>query len=213
MCGGYLDNIGLKTIGGSGTWAKQCNQCGGFWFERTPTEFLSLESINKIDVAIPNYSLKNIDPVCPNDSSLMVRLEHDDLPTGAQYWRCPDCQGTFYPKGQLALMTHWQHDTHSDHIAGMVSARSQTTLAGVLVFVGVAMMIATSQKTQLGLTATTNQVLPTQGPNILTLLLLGLTYLAGLILTVLGRRVLIVLVGWGVIIVCLLGFSVIIFGP
>ena len=213
MCGGDFENVNLKTVGGSGTWAKHCNQCGGFWFEREPTEFLSVNSIGKVDVPTPNYSLKNIDLVCANDNSLLVGVERDDLPAGTQYWRCPDCDGTFYPKGQLALVTHWQHDVHGDQIAGLVSARSRATLAGVLVFVGTAMMMVVAQETDPNLSAASEQVLPTGGPNILTLLLLGITYLAGTILAVLGRKVPIVLVGWSVIIVCLVGFSVIIFGP
>ena len=213
MCGGDFDNVNLKTVGGSGTWVKHCNQCGGFWFEREPTEYLSLDSINKVDVPTPNYSLKQMDLVCSNDNSLLVNVERDDLPAGTQYWRCPDCEGTFYPKGQLALMTQHNHDIHGEHIAGLVSVRSRTALAGVLVFIGAALIIATGQKGQIDLNAITDQVLPTSGPNILTLLLLGITYLAGTILAVLGRKVPIVLVGWSVIIVCLVAFSIIIFGP
>lgn len=211
MCGGDFDNAALKTVGGSGTWARHCNQCGGFWFEREPTEFLSLDSINKVDVPTPNYSLKNIDLVCPVDNSLLASVEREDLPAGVQYWRCPDCSSTFYPKGQLALVTHWQHQEHGEQITGMASARSRTTLAAVLLFLGAAASTATLQKSVL--TAAGEQVLPTNGPNILTLLLLGITYLAGTILAVLGRRIPIVLVGWSVIIICLVGFSVIIFGP
>lgn len=212
MCGGDFDNVNLKTVGGSGTWAKHCNQCGGFWFERQPTEYLSLDSINKVDVPTPNYSLKNMDLVCSNDNSLLALVESDDLPAGTQYWRCPDCEGTFYPKGQLAMMTHHQHDVHGEHIAGLVSARSRTTLAILLVAVG-AVVTNIAVQHSASLSAAGEQVLPTSGPNILTLLLLGITYLAGTILAVLGRKVPIVLVGWSVIIICLLGFSVIIFGP
>ncbi|MEK7535055.1 MAG: zf-TFIIB domain-containing protein [Patescibacteria group bacterium] len=213
MCGGDFDNVNLKTVGGSGTWAKHCNQCGGFWFEREPTEFLSLESIHKVDAPAPNYSLKQMDLVCSNDNSLLIGVEREDLPAGTQYWKCPDCEGTFYPKGQLALMVNHQHDVHGEHIAGLISARSRTTLAGVLVFIGIGAVIAVGQKTQIDLNAAPDQVLPTNGPNILTLLLLGITYLAGTILAVLGRKVPIVLVGWCVIIICLVGFAIIIFGP
>ena len=212
MCGGDFDNAALKTVGGSGTWARHCNQCGGFWFEREPTEFLSLDSINKVDVPTPNYSLKNIDLVCPVDNSLLASVERENLPAGAQYWRCPDCSGTFYPKGQLALITHWQHQENSAQVSGLVSARSRTTLAAVLLFLGGTVVTAALQKSG-GLSAAGEQVLPTSGPNILTLLLLGFTYLAGTILAVLGRRIPIVLIGWSVIIICLVGFSVIIFGP
>ena len=213
MCGGDFDNVSLKTVGGSGTWAKHCNQCGGFWFEREPTEFLSLDSINKVDVPTPNYSWNQMDLVCSNDNSLLASVERDDLPAGTQYWKCPDCEGAFYPKGQLALMTHHNHDIHGEHIAGLVSARSRTTLAILLVVIGAVMMNFVANKTTTVLIATSDQVLPSSGPNILTLLLLGITYLAGTILAVLGRKVPIVLVGWCVIIVCLVGFSVIIFGP
>lgn len=213
MCGGDFDNVNLKTVGGSGTWAKHCNQCGGFWFERQPAEYLSLDSINKVDVPTPNYSLKNMDLICSNDNSLLALVERDDLPAGTQCWRCPDCEGTFYPKGQLAMMTHHQHDAHGEHIAGLVSTRSRTTLAGVLTFVGFAAVFAAGQKANLNLSAAGEQVLPSSGPNILTLLLLGITYLAGTILAVLGRKIPIVLVGWSVIIICLIGFSNIIFGP
>jgi len=217
MCGGDFEAVNLKTVGGSGTMAKHCNQCGGFWFEREPTEFLSIDSISQVDVPTPNYSLKNADLVCANDNSLLVGVEHDDLPAGTQYWKCPDCDGTFYPKGQLALITHWQHDIHGEHIAGLVANRSRTTIAVfllvVLGIVGNAAVRVAFSGASPTLSAASDQVLPTTGPNILTLLLLGITYLAGTVLAVLGRKIPIVLVGWAVIIICLIGFSIIIFGP
>jgi hypothetical protein len=61
--------------------------------------------------------------------------------------------------------------------------------------------------------AASTQTLPSTGPNVLTLLLLAVTYLAGTILAVLGRKLPVILLGWGVIAICLVGFSVIIFGP
>jgi len=213
MCGGDFDTVRLKTVGGSGTLAKHCNQCGGFWFEREPTEVISLESIADVDVPTPNYSLKNTDLVCANDNSLLVGVERTDLPAGTQYWKCPDCDGTFYPKGQLALITHWRHNTDSEHIAGLVTNRTRTTLAVLLVAIGILVTNAAAQRADLFLSAGSDQILPTSGPNILTLILLGVTYLAGTVLAVLGRRVPIVLVGWAVIVVCLIGFSIIIFGP
>ena len=213
MCGGDFDTVNLKTVGGSGTLAKHCNQCGGFWFEREPTETLALAAIAKVDVPTPNYSVKNTDLICANDNSLLISVDRDDLPAGARYWKCPDCDGTFYPKGQLALITHWQHTAHPDHVAELTLNRSRTTLAVFLVVVGGVLVNGVVQKTGLTLSAATDQVLPTTGPNILTLVLLGVTYLAGTVLAVLGRRAAIVLVGWAVIIICLIGFSIIIFGP
>src|SRR3989344_4917481 len=159
MCGGDFDNVSLKTVGGSGTWAKHCNQCGGFWFEREPTEFLSIDSINRVDVPTPIYSLKQLDLVCSNDNSLLESVERDDLPAGTQYWKCPDCEGAFYPKGQLALMTHHNHDIHGEHIAGLVSARSRSTLAILLVVIGAFMMNFVANKTTTVLIATSDQVL------------------------------------------------------
>lgn len=213
MCGGDFDNVQLKTVGGGGAWVKHCNQCAGFWFEREPTEILDADSIAKVDVAMANYSLKNTDLVCPNDNSLLVGVERDDLPAGSEYWRCPDCSGTFYPKGQLAFITNWQFEMSSDHIAVLVSARTQTTIAVLLVVVGAVAANAAVQRAGVNLSAAGEQVLPTSGPNILTLLLLGITYLAGTVLAVLGRKIPIIIVGWGVIIICLVGFSIIIFGP
>lgn len=213
MCGGDFETVNLKTIGGSGTMTKHCNQCGGFWFEREPTELLSLDSISKVDVPSPNYSLKNMDLVCANDNSLLVGVERNDMPAGVQYWKCPDCDGTFYPKGQLALLTHWQHEINSDHVAGVATNRTRITLAVLLLAIGSVTANAAAQKINLSLSAATEQVLPTSGPNLLTLLLLGVTYLAGTVLAVLGRKIPIVLVGWSVIIICLISFSIIIFGP
>src|SRR4029079_5448373 len=123
-------------------------------------------------------------------------VERADLPAGVQYWKCPDCDGTFYPKGQLALITHWRHSTDSEHIAGLVTNRTRTTLGVLLFVVGAISTVMASQKASLSLSAASDQVLPSTGPNILTLVLLGVTYLAGTVLAVLGRRVSIVLVGW-----------------
>ena len=213
MCEGGFKNVGLKLVDGRGVWTKHCYQCGGFWFERQPVEFLDLESVKKVDVSAPNYSIKNLDLVCPNDNSLLSPVERNELPAGAKSWRCPDCEGVFYPKGQLGLLTDHHHAVHGDQIAGVVSARSKTTLAGVLAFIGFAAVFATWQSAGVSYNAAIDQVLPTSGPNIITLLLLGLTYLAGVVLAVLGRRLPIVLVGWSVISVCLISFAVIIFGP
>ena len=210
MCGGDFDTVAFKTSTGTTVYAKRCTQCGGFWFEREPTERLLAESVAQSDQASANYSLKNIDLVCPNDQSLLQEAENSDLPAGGRYWSCPDCDGTFYPKGQLALIADWR----LSQIAP-VTKRVQTALGVVLIGALAILLNATLRQVQggqLGLEAA-EPVLPTAGPNLLTLALLSLTYLAGTALAVLGRRLPIVVMGWGVIAICLVGFFVIIFGP
>jgi len=211
MCGGDFDGVTFKTLTGSAIEARHCLQCGGFWFEREPHERLSPESVGLSDRPTPNYSLKNLDLVCPNDQSLLRESDNPDLPAGARYWSCPDCDGSFYPKGQLALVTSWR----SSNIAP-ITTRPHTALSAVLIMGLVILLNASIRQVQdgsLGLEAVTTQVLPNSGPNLLTLGLLALTYLAGTILTVLGRKLPIVAMGWGVIAICLVGFFVIIFGP
>ena len=126
MCEGGFKNVGLKLVDGRGVWTKHCYQCGGFWFERQPVEFLDLESVKKVDVSAPNYSIKNLDLVCPNDNSLLSPVERNELPAGAKSWRCPDCEGVFYPKGQLGLLT--------DHHHGLAVDFAETTYHCFVIF-------------------------------------------------------------------------------
>lgn len=209
MCGGDFDGVTLKSDNNVAIFSKRCNQCNGFWFDRNPEQNISEKSVLGFDSAAPNYSLKTFDLVCPNDESLLQAVENEDLPAGSQYWRCPDCDGSFYPKGQLALITSFRA---KDQTNTPVTSRSQAALTAILLIGGAVVANAAFRQGAL-YNAASDQVLPTAGPNALTLVLLALTYLAGTILAVLGRKLPIVLMGWGVISICLVGFFVVIFGP
>jgi len=206
-----MKSVDLRSIDGKKVYAKQCQSCAGFWFDHDLKEIIDENSINKVDVATPNYSLKHEELICPRDRSLLKSVDRSDLPAGIIYWKCQDCGGNFYPKGQLAMISKWQHQHMGEHISEVKSARTKAPVALLLLLLGGFVMNAAVK--QATLQASTDQVLPTSGPSILTLLLLGITYLAGTVLAVLGRKIPIVLIGWSVIIICLVAFSVIIFGP
>lgn len=208
QCGGDFDIANLQGVDGNVVPSKRCSQCKGFWFERFPPTLMT-KSVEQFDVPQPNYSLKNLDLICPNDGTLLQTADHDDLPNGGKYWTCGDCEGTFFPRGQLALITSWKITQTVDLQTAGLPVRTQAALATFLLAFGSVLTIMGTIKTSYN--AAENTVLPTAGPNIFALILIALTYLAGTILAVLGRKLPIIITGWAVIVVCLLGFSVIIF--
>lgn len=212
QCGGDFDVLALRAQDGGTVPGKRCSQCKGFWFERFPTAQLSSDSVARYDTPQPNYSLKNLDMICPNDGTLLQAIEHDDLPNGGKYWNCGDCEGTFFPRGQLALITNWKAAQTVDLQNAGLPVRTQAALATFLIALGGVLVLVSTVKTNFtNLAATENTVLPTTGPNIFALILIALAYLAGTVLAVLGRKLPIIITGWAVIVICLLGFSVIIF--
>lgn len=213
MCDGDFEPIELRTITSRLAETKHCLQCGGFWFPRALGERLEPQAVAIYDVEQPNYSLKSDDLMCPIDRTLLDRTEDHDLPNGAKLWHCPDCEGVFFPRGQLALVTNWQASHDTEHQSEGLRARSRAALGVSLSIVLIVLMSVTVQHTQLTFQAAEGSPLPTSGPNILTLMLLALAYVAGTILAVLGRRLSMVVLGWGVISICLFGFAIVIFGP
>lgn len=203
----------MQTQNGANVTGYHCDQCGGFWFQRATGETLDRETLNRYDTPQFNYSLKAFNMSCPSDGTI---LEEDDSrgPAGGRSWSCPDCRGVFYPKGQLALLTDYQekHAVAAKPGAGL-NGRSQAAVALSLTFGLVVVVLGTLGRGTVSLNAAGTTPLPTSGPSILTLLLLAVTYLAGTVLAVLGRRLPIIIMGWAVIIVCLFGFSILIFGP
>lgn len=210
LCSGDFDRVVFRTVSGSSVEAKRCNQCSGFWFERQPQTRLDPESVARFDAAAPNYSMQHTDLVCPQDQSLLGEVEGLDLPAGARYWSCNDCDGSFYPKGQLSVIN--QHHHQSTPVAPSGPLKPNIAISTILVVGLVGLVGATLGKIS-GFSAATDQVLPTLGPSLGTLILIAVTYLAGTTLAVLGRKVAVVAMGWGVIAICLVGFFVIIFGP
>lgn len=213
LCDGEFEPIELRTISGRLADTKHCLQCGGFWFPRALTERLEPQSVAVYDVEQPNYSLKSDDLMCPIDRTLLERTDDTGLPTGTKLWHCPDCEGAFYPRGQLALITRFQAENDGTHYADGLRARSRAALGVSLSIVLIVLMSATIQHTSPTFEAAGAAPLPTSGPNVLTLMLLALAYLAGTVLAVLGRRLAMIVLGWGVISICLFGFAVVIFGP
>lgn len=213
LCDGDQEPIELRSISGRIVNSKHCLQCGGFWFPRPMSERLEPQSVAVYDVQQPNYSLKSDDLMCPIDRTLLERTEDLELPNGAKLWHCPDCEGAFYPRGQLALMTAWlaAHDG-TKHPDGL-RARARGAVGVSLSIVLIVLTFATVQHTSLTFQAADGSPLPTSGPNVLTLILLAMAYLAGTVLAVLGRRLAMIMLGWGVISICLFGFAIVIFGP
>src|SRR5262245_7983792 len=135
-CQGDLETITLLTGGGT-VESRRCPQCGGFWFEKGEEEKVSSESVKNFDIAAPNYSLKTNDFICPNDGTLMAEEEIDNGPAGIKYWRCPDCDGTFFPKGQLALVTsHRDLEGRTEVSVGLLT-HNQITQVAVLLGLGI----------------------------------------------------------------------------
>lgn len=212
-CGGDFEAVDLRTQNGGTITSYRCTQCGGFWFERAMGEVLEPEGLKRYETPQFNYNLKAFNMVCPVDGTI---LEEDDTrgPADGRSWACPDCRGVFYPRGQLALFTNYQAKQTWAHkpSVGLIG-RTQVAVALSLVGALFVLSLGTLSRTNFSLSAAGATPLPTSGPNILTLVLLALTYLAGTVLAVLGRKLPIIIMGWGVIIVCLFGFSVLIFGP
>lgn len=214
QCNGEYDQISLLSTGGETVAAQKCTQCGGVWFQRPLKQQLNVQSVLQNDPPSPNYSTKSFDLTCSLDGTLMAPADHDISPHSGQYWQCPDCDGMFFPRGQLALYEQWlesQQSPTAKHSAGFSRARATTAVLSM--FVLTAAVLASLSKTDFSLNAAQVQALPNSGPNVLTLAMLAVTYIAGTILAVLGRRLPIIFMGWGVIVICLFGFSVIIFGP
>jgi Zn-finger nucleic acid-binding protein len=210
LCDGDLEPLKLQSNDGELRQSRRCNRCGGFWFEKDMDNDLSGESVGDYDTAQPNYSLQSSNLSCPTDQTLLDQSEADVQPTGLKIWSCPECSGTFYPRGQLALATDWQAEQSKERSLGVYS-RSRAALAVALVVLGVSAASAVFTGNYQAVTATST--LPMASPNTLILVLLAVTYLAGTTLAVLGRKTSIILMGWAVIVVCLFSFAVIIFSP
>lgn len=208
MCEGNFESVSIRAAGGGTHQGRRCAQCSGFWFDAAADEGLLPEAVADIDIPQPNYSLRHMSLACPVDETLLEQSEHEAGPTGLKVWTCPDCHGTFYPRGQLALFYKW---AAMQGLPTLVAPRARAALAVMLTVLGGILTFA-SVNTQ-GFQAAVAEPLPTSGPNILTLILIALAYISGTVLAVLGRRLPIILMGWSVITICLFGFFVIIFGP
>jgi len=214
QCNGEYDRIDLLSVTGDTVPAQRCTQCGGVWFQKPLKQQLNLQSVWQNDPPSPNYSLKSSDLTCSLDGTLMSVADHDISPHSGQYWECPDCDGMFFPRGQLALYEQWLNSKQSPTATKTAGfSRAQVASGVFAIFMLSAAVLAAVSKGDLSLNAAQTQALPNSGPNVLTLLMLAVTYIAGTILAVLGRRLPIIFMGWGVIVICLFGFSIIIFGP
>ncbi len=209
MCDGKFEPLKVLGLGGEVRQARRCAECNGFWFDAHQDEGLSAESVAEVDTPQPNYSLQNVTLSCPTDKTLLEQSEHEAGPTGFKVWSCPDCKGMFYPRGQLALFSHWIADQGMPTLA--LYSRTQAALAVMLTVLGGILTFASINSQ--GFQAAVADPLPTDGPNVLTLVLIAAAYIAGTVLAVLGRRAPIIFMGWSVIAICLFGFFVIIFGP
>lgn len=211
-CEGDFDTIDFRSVSTRTVEAQQCTQCGGFWFSRPLEEPLLPDSVMIYDTPQPNYSLKNSDLFCPVDESMLTEVDHHDGPAGLRTWNCNDCGGIFYPKGQLALLTNWQQQGQNGVHPG-VAARKQAAIAVALSAVLMVTILGSLNRFNFQYSAASASPLPTSGPSVVTLVLLALAYIAGTTLAVLGRKLPIIIIGWLVIVTCMLGFAIVIFGP
>ncbi len=212
LCEGEFETVELRTVGARTVDAKHCTQCGGFWLERSLEEPLMPEWVAQYDTPQPNYSLKASDLFCPIDDSRLEQVDGNIDSAGSRYWQCNDCRGQFYPKGQLALLTNHQAKTNP-RVPALATNRGRAAMGISLVAVLFVGVMASFNRFNYQLNAASNSPLPTTGPNVYTLILLALAYIAGTVLAVLGRKLPLIITGWAVIAVCMLGFAVVIFGP
>ncbi|HUD20584.1 MAG TPA: zf-TFIIB domain-containing protein [Candidatus Saccharimonadales bacterium] len=213
LCEGDFEPLDLRADGQGFVRTDRCSQCGGWWFPRELPDSLHYAVVNKYESPQPSYSLKAFDLLCPSDQTLLQQSDYQIAPNGARFWQCPECDGTFFPKGQLSLYAQWKEENLRPvkHGSGYTQIRAASTVSLALVlFVAI---LASVNRTGLSLSAAETQTLPTTGPNIFTLILLSLTYLAGTVLAVLSRKLPVIIIGWLVIVICLFGFAVIVFGP
>lgn len=207
-----MEAVNLRSTSGKLVTAKRCTSCGGFWLPKGMPPYLNSTQVHEYDVSHPSFTLKAFDMVCPNDQSLMLEDENADLPNGMRVWHCHDCGSAFFPKGQLGYYCDWQDGLLKEsHSSGINRTQGAVTVLSIL-FLAI-MVMASLNKVSVNYQAAVDQTLPTAGPNIYSLVFLALAYIAGTILAVLGRKLPLIIIGWGVISICILGFSVIIFGP
>ncbi len=187
LCDSDFEPIEFRLSRTNTVHAKRCLQCAGWWFPRALPEYLDAAAIRQYESPQPSYSLKAFDLLCPSDQTLLTQSDSDIAPNGAKSWHCPECAGEFFPKGQLALLAEWKgaRTPAEKHEVGfgrvkVAGALSLTTVLGIAV-------LSSINRTGLTLSAAETSVLPTSGPNIFTLILLSLTYIAGTILAVLSR--------------------------
>jgi len=194
--------------------AERCQQCGSFWFAKDGYRFVPYQEAKKVDAKAPSMGMKEQNFACPLDGELMEQWHSDDDDEWVRYWTCDKCGGSFFPPGQLLAIAK-QRDKDQSLLAYRVglSRRTQFTTALSLLIAGAAFFTAALRANEAALLAESSNPLPNVGPNLPTLILLAVTYLAGTVLAVLGKKLPIVLMGWGVIAVCLIGFVVVIFGP
>ena len=214
FCEGDLTSIQIENNDGEYEDVQRCTSCGGFWVKNEPREGFAADAVAKIDKPQQNYSLNAYNLACPVDKNLLLASEFDAIPTGVKYWKCNDCGGLFYPKGQLALLTEYEEKTRrANPFLGMT--KSQITSMVMLFLIGSASFVGAMQ-TISGFefhAAEITTTLTNTTPNLITLIMLGLAYLAGTILAVLGRHRQMIYLGWAIILICLTGFGLIVFGP
>lgn len=213
LCEGEFDPIELRTVFAGIINAKQCVQCGGFWLEKELSEPLDEKSINQYESPKPDFSVKAFDLHCPLDGTLLAQSNYDTQVSGGKNWHCSDCGGQFYQKGQLALRTKATHKSTGHIISKKLSSRTQVASGVSLMAVLMVLGMATINRSGIDFNAASNSPLPTSGPNVITLILLAIAYLAGTILAVLGRKMPTIVMGWSVIAICVFGFGIVIFGP
>lgn len=212
-CQGELERVVLRGERGS-VKAERCNQCASFWFNKDNYRQISYEEAKRVDARAPEMGMHQPSYCCPIDGSLLDEWHSDEHDTWVRYWSCDRCAGSFFPAGQLLAYAKQRQEDKAVltyHIGQ--PRRSQLVQAFSLLVVGIAFFSASLRANEAALLAESSNPLPSVGPNLPTLILIAITYLAGTVLAVLGKKLPIVLMGWGVIAVCLVGFVVVIFGP
>jgi hypothetical protein len=110
------------------------------------------------------------------------------------------------------MYVKWQKEQNSTPPAPTLT-RPKASIAVGLVGLLFVSMLGSVNRLDLLYSAGSSSPLPATGPNITTLILLAIAYFAGTIIAVLGRKLPLIIIGWGVIVACMFGFAVVIFGP
>lgn len=206
QCRGEFENIEIDTARGGTTKAKRCSQCAGFLVDQ-PKSF-EPESVLKYESPQTTYSFAGDSFECPIDQGRLEYQQDGVSANSAKYYYCESCGVYFFPKGQLSTFV----SKIEAPIVGSIRTKIGSAV-GLCLVLAISVLATINKVSYSFQAAEATSPLPTTGPNLFTLLLIALTYLAGTILAVLGKKMPVIIMGWAVIAICLFGFSLLIFGP
>ena len=103
-CRQYLTTYNIQNAIGKKITIEKCPSCFGFWLDRWEANDLSkkdVENLTRKD-AKTNFSiLSSFARKCPHCQIPLARIQDKDFPSAVAIFTCPQCQGSWFPHGQL----------------------------------------------------------------------------------------------------------------